>query len=385
MEVLYVTKTSILSDGGGGEKRARKVTEGLANRGNDVTLLCGKTDRKLEKWSEIGGCDVRHVSCIPSFLFRFPRLSFYATRYLFAIASLPIITWLLIRDDFDVVVENMTPYPSLSVISAKLTGTSIVAVQHEFYDRSCYQTYDPATATIQLAVQNILRVLTYDRVIVPTTHVARQLAAYGVEDSRLVVIPNGVEAEEYQMSNIDKDQMMLITVGRLSKRKGQATILRAFQTIHEQKPETHLHLLGDGPARTELHNLASDLEITGAVTFHGYVDERQKIEMLNRAGLFVFASRQEGFGLVLLEAMSAGLGIVTTKLPVYEDFFEDGLNGRLLRSREASIFAENVVELLNNREYLSEIEMTNRQKAKEFSWTTTVSNTESTLEQCVDC
>jgi len=385
MEVLYVTKTSILSGGGGGEKRARKVTEGLADRGNNVTLLCGKTDPELEKWSETGGCDVRHVSCMPSFLFRFPKLSFYATRYLFAIMSLPLLTWLLIRGDFDVVVENMTPYPSLSVIPAKLTGTSIVAVQHEFYDWSCYRTYDPATATIQLAVQNILRIATYDRVIVPTTHVARQLAAYGVKDSRLVVIPNGVEPEEYQLPNVDRDRTMLITVGRLSKRKGQATILKAFQTIHERKPETHLHLLGDGPARTELNNLASDLEITDAVTFHGYVDERQKIEMLNRAGLFVFASRQEGFGLVLLEAMSAGLGIVATKLPVYEDFLEDGVNGRLLRSRDASNFAENVIELLNNREQLSEIEMTNRQKAKEFSWTTMVNNTESTLEQCVDC
>lgn len=381
MNILYITKTSILSDGGGGEERARQVTEGLASRGHEVTVLCGATDPDLPKWTSDSGRTIRHVSCVPSSLFRFPKLSFYATRYLFALFSLPVLFWLLLTREYDVLVENMTPYPSLSIIGSRVTGIPIVAVQHEFYDRSCYRTYDPLTATIQLVVQNILRVGTYTGVIVPTNHVARKLAEYGVEESRLAVVPNGVDADRYRLTDLERNQRYLITVGRLSKRKGQDTILEAFQEIHQRAQEVELHVIGDGPARSELEEYTETLGLSDAVTFHGYVESDEKIEMMNRAGIFVFASRQEGFGLVLLEAMASGLPVVATKLPVYDDFFQQDTNGRLLGTRDPESFAREVLELLNDSERVSDIRTRNREKAAEFSWDSTVDETENLLRQ----
>lgn len=384
MNVLYVTKTSLLSDGGGGEERARQVTNGLASRGHDVTILCGKTDQGLQKWMTINGCEIRHVSCIPPQLFRFPKVSFYATRYLFILASLPVLLWLLLRRDVDVIIENMTPYPSLSILVAKLTGTSIVALQHEFYDCSCYRTYDPVTATLQLLVQNILRIGNYNAVIAPTTHVARELADYGVNSSKIVVVPNGVNADEYHLTDVTSDPYSLIMVGRLSKRKGQDTILKAFQTVHNQVSETHLHILGKGPARKELEKLTESLEIEEAVTFHGYVDSKRKIELMNEAGLFVFASKQEGFGLVLLEAMAAGLPIVARKLPVYDDFFEDGTNGRLVKSQSSITFSEAILEMLDERDQLLRMSSVNRGRVSDFTWDSTIEETEIVLEQTIE-
>lgn len=379
MEILYITKTSILSDGGGGEERARQVTERLASRGHDVTVLCGGTDLELPKWTSDSGRTIRHVSCIPASLFRFPKLSFYATRYLFSVFSLPVLFWLLLTRDFDVIVENMTPYPSLSLIGSKVMGIPIVAVQHEFYDRSCYRTYDPITATIQLVVQNILRVGTYSAVIVPTSHVARKLTNYGVNKSRIVIVPNGVDVDRYRLTDLERNPGSLITVGRLSKRKGQDTILEAFREVHERASDTELNVLGDGPARSELEEYTAALGISDAVTFHGYVESDEKIEMMNKAGIFVFASRQEGFGLVLLEAMAAGLPVVATKLPVYDDFFQQGKNGRLLETRDPALFATQVLELLNDSEQVSDIRARNRQKAAGFSWESTVDETENLL------
>lgn len=384
MEILYITKTSPLSDGGGGEERARQVTSGLASRGHSVTILSGKTDPELSKWSTFDGCEVRHVGCVPSPLFRFPKLSFYASRYLFALTSLPVLLWILVNRDIDVVSENMTPYPSLSIVLAKLTGTPIVAVQHEFYDRSCYRTYDPVTATIQLVVQNILRVGNYAKIIVPTTHVANQLTEYGVAQSQLVVVHNGVDAERYEQTNLDRDTDALITVGRLSKRKGQDLLLKAFQEIQAKAPATHLHILGKGPARGDLESLAKRLDIEDSITFHGYVDGERKVELLNRSGIFVFASRQEGFGLVLLEAMAAGLPVVATSLPVYEDFFKDRMHGRLLQSKDSSVFASATLEILADKERTKHMRAANRQAAKQFSWDATIEKTERVLREVTD-
>jgi len=380
MDILYVTKTSILSDGGGGEERARHVTSGLVSRSHHVTILCGATNQDLPKWTSDSGREMRHVSCVPSVLFRFPTLSFYATRYLFALFSLPILFWLLLARDVDVVVENMTPYPSLAVLGAKATGTPIVAVQHEFYDRSCYQTYDPVTATVQLLVQNLLRIGNYDAVIVPTTHVARRLAEYGVESDSINVVPNGVDAGRYDVSGVERDPHSLITVGRLSKRKGQATVLRAFERVQKEVPEAQLDVLGKGPARDDLESLAVELGVSDSVTFHGFVDFDRKVELMNKAGLFLFASRQEGFGLVLLEAMAAGLPIVATRLPVYEDFFECGSNDYLLNTRDSQDYAKTVLKLMESPDRMAEVGLRNRQRSSEFSWDSTISHTEDVLK-----
>jgi glycosyltransferase involved in cell wall biosynthesis len=380
MNLLYITKTSPLSPGGGGEKRAREVTAGLASRGYDVTILCGKTDRDLEKSSEFKRCDVRHVSCVPSILFRYPTLSFYATRYLFAITSLPVLVGLLIRDEFDVIMENMTPYPSLSVGPANMANIPIVAVQHEFYDRSCYRTYDPMTATIQLAVQNILRLCRYSAVIVPTSHVKQQLSSYGVKSARISVIPNGIDSEQYQLSDIeDEDNSKLVTVGRLSKRKAHSDVLRAFAQVQVDHPEATLEMIGDGPARERLERLAKSLSIEEKVTFHGFMSEEDKIEILNLADVFVFASKQEGFGLVLLEAMAAGLPVVARHLPVYEDFFSTPKNGYLVHEPVISNLTNSITELLENTDEREAIGCRNRNNAAGFDWERTVRETASVL------
>lgn len=380
MKLLYVTKTSPLSEGGGGEKRAREVTKRLSQRDHEVTILCGKTERDLPKQTRHQGCSVRHVTCIPEFLFRFSPLSFYATRYLFAIFSIPVLVWSLLTDRPAVILENMTPYPTLTVVFAKLWDIPIVAVQHEFYDRSCYETYDPVTATIQLTVQNFLRVFQYAMMIVPSTHVREDLAAYGVDISRIEVIPNGINWERYQLPDVDSRDRALITIGRLSKRKGQADVLRAFAEVHSKHPDVTLEVIGKGPAREKLEQLVVELGITDTVTFHGFVSDEQKIRELNQAELFVFGSKQEGFGLVLLEAMAAGLPVVARRLPAYEDFFVNGRNGRLIDPPVVPNIAASLNELLENGSACRDISRRNREDAAAYSWDRTAAETAAVLQ-----
>jgi glycosyltransferase involved in cell wall biosynthesis len=217
-------------------------------------------------------------------------------------------------------------------------------------------------------------------VIVPTSHVKEQLASYGVKSARISVIPNGIHSEQYQLSDIeDEDNSKLVTVGRLSKRKGHSDVLRAFAQVQADHPEATLEVIGDGPARERLERLAKSLSIKEKVTFHGFVSEEDKIEILNRADVFVFASKQEGFGLVLLEAMAAGLPVVARHLPVYEDFLSTPRNGYLFHEPVVSNLAESINELLENTDERATIGYRNRNDAAQFDWERTVRETASVL------
>ncbi|RJT07984.1 glycosyltransferase family 4 protein [Halococcus sp. IIIV-5B] len=381
MKLLYVNNTSFLSDGGGGEERANEITKRLAARGHDITVVMGKTDPGLLKWHNDHGRRFRHVTCVPEFVFGYGSLGYFLSRYLFAFVSLPVVVWMLWREEFDAVVETMTPYPTFAVLAAKLFEVPIVATRHEFFDWDCYEVHDPLTATIQLLVQNFLRLFEYAALVVPTEHVKEEFVAYGVPEERLTVIPNGVEYERYQRPDIDTEEGRLVVVGRLTKRKRQDRLIHAVRQLRDDGYDVRLDILGDGPMRDRLERLIADLDLDAHVTMQGFVDEDEKFDLLNRAELFVFASTQEGFGIVLLEAMAAGLPIVAKYLPVYEDFFIDGENGYLLRDSNGSTdeFVAAVQDVLDSPSIRDEMKSKNLRTAERYSWSTVAARTETIL------
>ncbi|WP_049998613.1 glycosyltransferase family 4 protein [Halococcus sediminicola] len=381
MKLLYVNNTSFLSGGGGGEERANEITKRLAANGHEVTVLAGKTDPELPNETVDQGRRFRHVTCVPVFVFKYGSLGYFLSRYLFAFVSLPIVIGLLYREEFDAIAETMTPYPTFVVLAAKLFGVPIVATRHEFFDRSCYDVYDPLTATIQLTVQNFLRIFEYNAIVVPATHVKQQFVDYGVPEERLTVIPNGVEYERYRRPAIESEPGRLVVVGRLTKRKRQDRLVRVVRRLRDEGSDVRLDVAGDGPARERLEQMVEELDLDGCVTVHGFVDEERKIELLNRAELFVFASTQEGFGIVLLEAMAAGLPVVAKRLPVYEDFFVDGENGYLIQDDGSGTdeFADAIQQLLDAPAIEEETKARNMRTAEHYSWNAVTDQTEAVL------
>jgi glycosyltransferase involved in cell wall biosynthesis len=383
MKLLYVTKTSLVGDGGGGEERAREVVDGLAARGHDVTVVCGKTESGLQKRTSYCGCHVRHVWCGPERALGDGRLGFLLPRYLFAFTSLLVLTMSFARYDYDAVVENMTPYPTLTILLVKLFAVPIVAVQHEFHGRDCIEMYGPLTGRIQLVVQRLHRAFRYDAVVVPSTPVKSALETYDIATDRIEVIPNGIHLDRYHRPEIESTPGRLVTVGRLCKRKGQADVLRGFAKIQQSHPETHLDIVGAGPRRAELEDLAAELGVCEHVTFHGFVPEEEKIRLLNTADLFVFGSHQEGFGIGILEAMAAGLPIVARNLPVYHDFFYSDVNGALVTEPFVDNFADASKALLE-QDGRTKIVARNREVASEYGWDNTVRDMESIITDVPD-
>jgi glycosyltransferase involved in cell wall biosynthesis len=150
-------------------------------------------------------------------------------------------------------------------------------------------------------------------VLVAVSHAMRQsLIDLGVPADKICVIPNGVDPAEFSPGRAERsqwglpeDRPLALFAGDLkTPRKNLETVLRAMIQI----PELHLAIAGD-PAGSPYPALAAELGLGDRTHFLGY--RRDLAALMNAADLFVFPSRYETSGLVLLEAMAAGLPVVT--------------------------------------------------------------------------
>lgn len=135
-------------------------------------------------------------------------------------------------------------------------------------------------------------------------------------------------------------------VGRLTGQKGVDVLLNAFAIVHRALPMARLLLIGDGPQRAALAALAGRLQISAAVHFAGWrEDARAQMAALN---VLAIASRWEGFGLVTLEAMQAGVAVVASRVSALPEIVLDGETGLLVPAANAAKLAAALLALLQD-------------------------------------
>jgi glycosyltransferase involved in cell wall biosynthesis len=127
----------------------------------------------------------------------------------------------------------------------------------------------------------------------------------------------------------DAHLKVVMSVSRLSVEKDIPTLMRAFGRLHAQRPQTRLLLLGEGPERAHLEALRAELGLNEVVQMPGRVQHPR--QWLQHAAAFGLASHYEGFGNVLIEALSCGVPVVSTDCPVGpRDILAGGQHGQLV-------------------------------------------------------
>lgn len=174
----------------------------------------------------------------------------------------------------------------------------------------------------------------------------------------LVSIPNGIRIERFAVATaasrealrhelgLPTDTRVVGTVGRLNWAKDQASLVRAFKSLHDASPATALVLVGEGALRVGLEAEVATLGLTGAVHFLG---DRPDVERLLRGfDLFALSSLTEGYSVALLEACAAGLPIIATDVGGNGEIVREGVNGMLVPASDPSALAEAMQRLLGN-------------------------------------
>jgi glycosyltransferase involved in cell wall biosynthesis len=181
-----------------------------------------------------------------------------------------------------------------------------------------------------------------------------------VPATKLIAVPNGIRVDKFVPASAETRQQLRAAlglpqgtrlagfVGRLTWAKDHATLIRAFRLVQERLPGSALVLIGDGPLKPALMELATAEGIADRVLFLG--DRSDIHELLPGLDLFVTSSVTEGYSIALLEACAAGLPIVATKVGGNAEIVHEGVNGHLVPEREPVGMANAIVASLADGE-----------------------------------
>jgi glycosyltransferase involved in cell wall biosynthesis len=151
-----------------------------------------------------------------------------------------------------------------------------------------------------------------DGVLSPSTFWAERLSQL-TELSRLIVLPNGFNLSRYPQLKPTHGIHRIVCVGELTARKGQDLLISVLPLIHQRVPDVELHFLGDGDAREQLINQSESIDPKRhSIFFHGFVSNPYQI--LNQFDLMCLPTRSDNQPVALIEAMLAGLPIVSTEV-----------------------------------------------------------------------
>jgi len=165
------------------------------------------------------------------------------------------------------------------------------------------------------------------------------------------IVPELIDLAEWRRllgeHPVERSRFTVLFVGRFYRRKRVHILLRAAAALRSRIPNLEVRIVGAGPCGDALHRLASDLKLDGTVTWLGDVSRAQLIGEYNRCDVFCLPSVQEGFGIVLLEAMAAGKAIVASRAAAIPEVAPHGL---LVEPDSADALAAGVEELYRSPE-----------------------------------
>jgi phosphatidylinositol alpha-1,6-mannosyltransferase len=210
-----------------------------------------------------------------------------------------------------------------------------------------------------------------------------QLMRIGVPTERIRVIKPGVDWERFcprppspELSRRFSlgDKRVLLTVSRLSPRKGHDLAIRAVAKIISEIPNLHYLIVGKGPEEIRLRELAGELGVTSHVSFVGYVPEEELSAYYNACDIFVMPNREEngdieGFGIVFLEANAAGKPVVGGRSGGTYDSVLDRITGFLIDPNSVEELTATLRELLNSQCLRQQLGSAGLLRVRnEFSW-----------------
>jgi alpha-1,3-mannosyltransferase len=192
---------------------------------------------------------------------------------------------------------------------------------------------------------------------------------FGPFARRSVRIDNAIDFEKFSRVVRKPIAGQLVTVGRLSANKNMEGLLNVFAAAHAQRPDLTLTVVGDGALRANLQAQAKALGVDGAIRWPGAVDDDALLDALATAQLFVSATRYEGFGLALLEAMAAGVVPVVNDIEAFRSIVVQHENGFLVDYTDVNKTAKQWLEALAlaNSQYAL-ISRQAQQRAKTYDW-----------------
>lgn len=336
---------------GGMQKCVKNITDQLVKRNYKVTVITSNIGTKSSSVSN-ENLEVKYLNSIEfantpislKFILELLRIPREAVVHLhIANALLPELVW---------IISKIKGFSYISHIHIDVQASSFIGKLLPYYKAIFLK-----------------RVIRNSKFVIVLTKSFQKLIQinYGIEKSKIIIIPNGVDKKFFLNPYFKKkNKYNILFVGRLSHQKNIPLLISAFSKI---KSKAILHIVGEGNLGEYLVNMIKDNNIKN-IELHGRKNENELIDFYKMADIFVLPSLNEGMSLSLLEAMAAGLPIIASYTPENHELL--GKGAKLINKNSIEEYAYFIDKLLVDFEERKLMSKINIQTAKEFSWENTI-------------
>ena len=206
-------------------------------------------------------------------------------------------------------------------------------------------------------------------IIAHTRRIKNELIRCGAGENSIRIIPDGIDISFIDKTPLRKENIDLIFAGRLIKDKNADILIEAVSLLKNSFCDLKCVIIGDGPEKNNLVRLADRLDLNSNVIFKGFLQYQEVISCMKSAGIFVFPSTREGFGIVVIEAMACGLPVITIQHPMNAscELIKDGENG-FLSNLNSQNLAGKISLLLSNNELRNTLSFAAKNSVSEYDW-----------------
>ena len=353
---------------GGYEKNVYELSRRLVQRGYEVDILTCNTEHS-STYEELEGI---HIYRIPSWnalssTYPVPKPSLTSFRILRR----------LLRKNYDVINTQTRFFITsfLGLVFAKVKKTPLVHTEHGTrHSIVANKVIDLVSRAYDHGIGTLI-VKSATRNIGVSEAACEFLKHLGATDTQLIY--NGIDttifrkkdANYRQKLGISNNALLITFVGRLIYAKGVQDLISVFPKIKETIPDAKLLIVGDGPYRANLENMACQNDCSADTVFLGQKNQDELIDILSATDIFVNPSYSEGLPTSVMEAASVGLPIIATDVGGTREIIADYESGMLVKIKDVEQIERKLRELFASTELRTELGSNARISVnKKFDW-----------------
>jgi phosphatidylinositol alpha-mannosyltransferase len=264
-------------------------------------------------------------------------------------------------EDFDILHLHEPAIPSLSLLACSIAEGPMVGTFHVAAPRQ----------KVAFAIAPVLEpIIEKLRARIAVSEVARETLTIHL-DTDAVVIPNGISASFYGNAEPNPDWKRPNTIGFIGRfsepRKGLGVLLEALPNIARIFPDVRILIAGPGEGIEAMQSVNPALR--NRLQFLGRINDDEKASFLKSLDLYVAPNTGgESFGIILAEALAAGVPVIASDIPAFRYLLEEGKYGSLFENENATHLAEKIIELLRSQDKREALSMRGLERAQRFDW-----------------
>lgn len=349
---------------GGAEAHIWQVFRRIAARECDVTLVSSSFPGATPH-ATIDGVKVIRLGALPAY---YPRAVAHSRRETRATRV-------------EVVVECLNKIP---FFAPAYSASPVLALAHHLFGEAAFlQSPWPIAATTWTLERAIPYLYRDERFVAISESTRDDLIARGIRAEHIEVQHCGTQFSggDVAPQPCDARAPRLIYVGRLERYKNVDVVIRAVERLVNDIPEISLAIVGEGPDRKRLEQVARDCGVADRIEFTGFVSDTEKDRRLAQARVSVCPSAKEGWGLAMLEANAAGTPNVASDAPGLRDSVRHGETGFLVAVGDVAAFAYRIRALLEDDALAARISAAAIAWSRHFTWDRAADGMENTLRK----